>query len=90
MHAEAGSFGNFLLNRFGVGKVKIFLRASREEMRPWKKVFDLDIRELEAEWLRALDTAGKVPEDQVEFLASLWKQNPKTACTRAEKVAAKN
>jgi hypothetical protein len=34
-----------------------------EKMRPWKKVFDPDIRELEAEWLRSLDTAGleKIP-----------------------------
>ncbi len=28
-YAEAGSFGNFLVNRFGVGKVKAFIRASR-------------------------------------------------------------
>jgi hypothetical protein len=54
---------------------------------PWKKVFGLDIRELEAEWLKSLNTAGKTPEDKVEFLASLWKQNPKTACTRAEEAA---
>jgi hypothetical protein len=88
-YAEAGSFGNFLLNRFGVGKIKAFVRASREEIRPWKKVFGLDIRELEAEWLKLLDTAGKTPEDQVKFLAGLWKQNPKTACTRAEEAAVK-
>ena len=61
----------------------------QEEIRPWKKVFNLDIRELEAEWLSSLDTAGKTPEDQVEFLASLWKQNPKTACARAKEAAAK-
>ena len=88
-YAEAGSFGNFLLNRFGVGKIKAFVRSSREEMRPWQKVFGLDIRELEAEWLKSLDTAGKTAEDQVKFLAGLWKQNPKTACTRAEETAVK-
>jgi hypothetical protein len=88
-YAEAGSFGNFLLNRFGVGKVKAFVRASREETRPWKKVFSLDIRELEAEWLKSLDTLGKAPADQVGFLTSLWRQNPKTACTRAEEAAVK-
>jgi hypothetical protein len=33
--------------------------ASRGEIRPWKEVFNLDIRELEAEWLSSLDTAGK-------------------------------
>ncbi len=56
-------------------------------MRPWKKVFGLDIRELEAEWLKSLDTDGKTPEDQVDFLTGLWRQNPKTACTKAEEMS---
>jgi hypothetical protein len=89
-YAEAGSFGNYLLNRFGVGKIKAFVRASREEDRPWKKVFGQDIRELEAEWLASLDTPGRIPQDRMELLTRLWKGNPKTACDKAEEAAAKH
>jgi hypothetical protein len=88
-YVEAGSFGNYLLNRFGVGKVKVFVRASREEERPWKKVFGMGIRELEAEWLASLDAPGRIPKDGAELLTRLWKGNPKTACAKAEEAAVK-
>ncbi len=89
-YAEAGSFGNYLLNRFGVGKVKAFVRASREQIRPWKKVFGLDIRELEAEWLKSLDTDGKTLENRIEFLAGLWKQNQRRPAPRPKRPQQKN
>jgi hypothetical protein len=86
-YAEAGSFGTFLLDRYGVGKVKAFFRASKDEKRPWKEIFGRDLRELEAEWLQSLETQGKVSAERIDFLEGLWKKNPKTACDRAEATA---
>jgi hypothetical protein len=88
-YAEAGSCGNFLLNRFGVEKVKGFFRASRQEKRPWKKVFGLEMPELEALWLKSLEAEGKTPADGADVLTALWKSDPATACYQAEKGAAK-
>lgn len=88
-YAEAGSFGTFLLDRYGVGKVKAFYRASKDQSRPWREVFGRDLVELEAEWLQSLETPGKVSEERVNFVEGLWTKNPKTACYRAEETANK-
>ena len=86
-YAEAGSFGDFLLRRFGAGKVKAFVRAAREQERPWRQSFGLDLRDLEAEWLRSLEAGGAAEKD-VQLLTALWNDNPRTACTRAAETAA--
>ena len=88
-YAEAGSFGNFLVNRYGVGTVKAFYRAARQEKRPWQEAFGRDMPALEAEWLASLDAGAKSRAGQVDFLASLWKQDPANACTKADEAAAR-
>jgi len=88
-YAEAGSFGAFLLDRYGVGKVKAFFRAAKDEKRPWREVFGRDLPELEAEWLQSLESPGRVSAESADFLEGIWKENPKTACDRAEEAAAK-
>lgn len=88
-YAEAGSFGTFLLDRYGVEKVKAFFRTSKDAKRPWKKVFARDLAELEAEWLQWLEIPGKVSAERIDFLERLWMKNPKTACDRAEETVKK-
>ena len=72
-----------------VAKVKAFFRAAKDEKRPWKKVFGHNLPELEAEWLQSLEAPGRVSAEWADFLEGIWKENPKTACDRAEEAAAK-
>jgi hypothetical protein len=88
-YAEAGSFGNFLLKRFGAGTVKEFHRAARQEQRPWRKVFGGDLPALEAEWLASLEGATASVRGQADTLAGYWTANPATACERAQAASAR-
>ncbi len=80
---EAGSFGQFLLKKYGTEKVKAFYRMSMRQKRPWREVFGVDLASLEEDWLKSLDEYGRALPDQVDFLANLWKQNPREACFEA-------
>jgi hypothetical protein len=82
-YAEAGSFGAFLIGKFGVGKVKAFYRTSAEQSRPWKEVFGADLPKLQEEWLRSIEAAGANSKAVIDRLADWWKKNPRTACDQA-------
>ncbi len=84
-YVEAGSFGAFLLNRYGVEKVKAFYRESRRGGRPWQKVFGTDIAKLEDQWIASLEEHEKNNREKIEYLEELWKDNPVSACKRAQR-----
>jgi hypothetical protein len=88
-YIEAGSFGTFLINKYGIEKVKAFYLESLKEARPWQQIFGLDFSALEGEWLKSLDESGKTNAHQIDVLEGLWKQNPKTACDKAQETATK-
>lgn len=83
-YIEAGSFGSFLIRRFGTEKVKAFYQASLRHPRPWKKIFGLDLAGLEAEWLKTVDDFGRGNAAQAAYLEKLWKENPVRACYEAQ------
>ncbi len=87
-YAQAGSFGAFLISRFGVEKVKSFYERSRLGGRPWKEVFGADIATLQAQWLASIEEYAGNNKGQVELLEGLWKDDPVTACFRAQRKAA--
>src|SRR3972149_8083741 len=53
-YAEAGSFGNYLFQVYGLDKIKQFHRLSHKNERPSQDAFGLSMEELEANWISAL------------------------------------
>lgn len=85
---EAGSFGAFLVEKYGVGKVKDFYRRSRGGGRPWREAFGVDLAGLESQWLASIDRYPETHREQVEFLSKLWTLDPNRACDEARDRAA--
>ena len=42
-YIEAGSFGQFLLKKYGTEKMKAFYRRSMRQKRPWQDIFGVDL-----------------------------------------------
>jgi len=80
---EAGSFGAFLIGKFGVGKVKDFHRRSRGGGRPWKEAFGVDLGGLESQWLASIDRYSETNKELVDSLSRLWSEDPNRACDEA-------
>jgi len=85
-YAEAGSFGKYLFQTYGINKIKQFQRLSQEKDRPWQDVFGLSMQELEANWLKTLRANGKTREENVSIVWKLFERNPGTACSEAQKL----
>ena len=85
-YAEAGSFGNYLFQTYGINKIKQFHRLSHEKERPSQDVFGISMQELEAQWLKALMANEKAREKNVLIVAKLLERNPGTACAEAQKL----
>ena len=85
-YAEAGSFGNYLFNTYGIDKIKKLQRLSQEKDRPWQDVFGIGLKELEANWLKALRENGKTREENVSIVLKLFERNPGTACAEAQQI----
>ena len=88
-YAETGSFGNFLFQTYGINKIKQLHRLSHEKDRPWQDVFQVGIKELEANWINALKVNEKTREGNVSVLLKLLEGNPDTACPEAQKLSTK-
>jgi len=86
-YAETGSFANYLLETYGVLKIKKLQRLSQEKDRPWSDVFGAGLQELEANSLKRLRTNGKATEENVPLLVKLLEKNPGTACLEAQMLA---
>ena len=80
---EAGSFGAFLVEQYGVEKVKDFYRRSRGSNRPWREAFGVDLGGLESQWLASIDKYSENNREQVDFLSRLWTDDPNRACDEA-------
>lgn len=89
-YAETGSFGNYLFKTYGVEKIKRLQRLSQEKNRPWAETFGTGLRELEANWLRDLQTNGGKKEGNVSVISKLFERNPDTACSEAQKLSPKS
>jgi hypothetical protein len=85
-YAETGSFGNYLFHNYGINKIKQFQWFSHEKDRPWQDVFGISMQELEANWLKTLSANGKTREENVSIVLKLFKTNPGTACSEAQKL----
>jgi hypothetical protein len=85
-YAEAGSFGNYLFKTYGINKIKQLQRLSQEKDRPCRDVFGISLQELEANWLKHLRTNGKTRKENVSIVSNLFKRNPDTACSEAQKL----
>ena len=86
-YAEAGSFGNYLFETYGIKKIKQLQRLSQEKDRPWQDVFGISLQELEANWLKQLKANGTTIEENVSIILKLFESNPGTACSEAQKLA---
>jgi hypothetical protein len=85
-YAEAGSFGSYLFQTYGINKIKRLQRLSYEKDRPWLDVFGIGMQELEANWLKTLRANGKTREGNVSIVLKLFETNPGTACSEAQKI----
>jgi len=85
-YAEAGSFGNYLFQTYGINKIKQFHRLSQEKARPWHDVFGIGMQELEANWLNTLRANEKAREENVSIVLKLIERNPGTACAEAQEL----
>jgi hypothetical protein len=85
-YAEAGSFGNYLFETYGIKKIKLLQRLSQDKDRPWQDVFGTDLPELEANWLKQLQTNGKTSAENVSIILKLFERDPGTACSEAQQL----
>jgi hypothetical protein len=83
-YAEAGSFGNHLILTYGVDAMRQFYVLSGREGRPWQEVFGLTMEELEANWIRGVQTDEKTRDENAAALSPLFERNPNTACLQAQ------
>ena len=88
-YAEAGSFGGYLIETFGIEKMKRLQRLSLSKARPWPDVYGMTLQELEDGWMNSLRAKAGSSREVVTRLTSLWKANPKTACSRAQALGRK-
>ncbi len=88
-YAEAGSFGTYLFQTYGINKMKQFHRLSHEKDRPWQDVFRVGIKELEANWINALKAYEKTRQGNISLLLKLLDSHPDTACLEGQKLSAK-
>lgn len=85
-YAEAGSFGGYLIQTYGMDKMKQLYGLSRQGGRPWKDVFGATAQELEAGWLKAVQANEKARDEIAFTLSNLFEGNPNTACLRAQRL----
>lgn len=87
-YAEAGSFGSYLFQVYGVNKIKQFNRLSHDKARPSQDVFGITMEELEVNWIAALKASEKAREPNILQVAKLINRNPSRACAEAQELAA--
>jgi len=88
-YLEAGSFGEFLIDTYGIDKMKQFNKFSINEQRPWQQVYGITLKQLEEKWLAALKLKLKDKEGEILRLSKLLRSNPATACHSAQNIAEK-
>jgi hypothetical protein len=87
LYLEAGSFGEYLINTYGTGKMKQFYRQSRNKFRPWEEVYGTTLEQLEAKSLESLKSFYRDNRSNISTLVELWRKNPNNACFMAQDLA---
>lgn len=87
-YSEAGSFGSYLFQVYGINKIKQFNRLSHDKARPSQDAFGIAMQELETNWLATLKASEKAREPNVSLVAKLVDRNPSRACAEAQKLVA--
>jgi hypothetical protein len=88
-YAEAGSFSGFIMETYGVDKMKQFNRLSSTKPRPWEETFGRSLEKLESDWLEVVKSKSRGTEDRITILVKLLQKNPVTACDAAQDIAGK-
>ena len=88
-YLEAGSFGEFLIDTYGIEKMKRFNSLSANKPRPWKEVFGIALEQLEAKWFEGVRSRAQGKEETISTLLKLLKDNPNTACFSAQDLVKK-
>ena len=88
-YAEAGSFSGFLMETYGIDKMKLFNRLSSTKPRPWEETYGRSLEKLESDWLEAVKSKSSGAEDRVAILVKLLQKNPVNACDAAQDIAGK-
>lgn len=88
-YAEAGSFGEHMIQTYGIDNMKEFNRLSRQKNRPWKDVFGSSLRALEKEWIGYLKTRSAASSKEVALLKRLRREDPGQACNTARSIASR-
>jgi hypothetical protein len=86
-YLEAGSFGEFLVDTYGIDKMKHFYKLSLNEERPWQQIYGMTLVQLETKWLENIKLKTKAQESDIARLAALLKSNPARACFSAQGMA---
>lgn len=86
-YAESGSFGAFLLDTYGIEKVKGFNKESGGKKRPWEAVFGAPLKEIERKWIQAVDSSQSPEGKNIATLLKLIQKDPYTACSNAQSLA---
>lgn len=84
-YVEAGSFGNYLFQSYGINKIKQLQQLSHEKDRPWQEVFGIGLQELETNWLNDLRENKKTSVINSSIVSKLLERNAGTACVEAQK-----
>jgi hypothetical protein len=89
-YTEAGSFGAYLMNTYGIEKMKAFNRFSHSEGRQWTKVFGLTLKDLETNWIKALNSDRASAEMNISTLKTFLRKFPFSPCLQAQAIANKS
>lgn len=79
-YVQSGSFGNYLLQTYGVAKIRAFYQSSQQGGRPWRAVFGEDLPQLVANWLTAIEGKRAQRAGRIALVVDLFKRDPIRAC----------
>jgi hypothetical protein len=80
VYAEAESFGKYLLNVYGTGKIKRFYRLSHEDKKRHWEIFDSTLNGLENNWIEYLGSNQATHEKEIEVTVKLLAKGPGKTC----------
>lgn len=83
-YAEAGSFGSYLINTYGIDKIKAFRDLSLQKGRPWLEIFGLTLKELEKNWINYLNSKQKIEQKNILILKKIIEKDPHAARFNAQ------
>jgi hypothetical protein len=84
-YIEAGSFGDFLVRKYGAERLKRFHQTSLASPRPWQAVYGISLEQLEAEWLADLNDKAEKGKGVVATMAKWLTTDPAAACFEARR-----